>query len=120
MLLAKLQRTAIAGRKQFVLAVLATIPHRADRVDHVLRRESVAQGDLGIAGRAASKRAAFGKQLRPGGAMDCTVDATTAKQRRVSRVDDGVNAQRGDVSDKNFKPRRTDLARGQGFDRRCG
>jgi hypothetical protein len=50
--------------------------------------------------------AAFGEQLRPGGAMDRTVDAASAKQRTIRGVDDGVNAQAGNVGDDDFKPRR--------------
>jgi hypothetical protein len=40
-----------------------------------------------------------------------TIDATPAKERRVRRVDDGVNAQRGDVGNDDFEPRLADLAR---------
>jgi hypothetical protein len=50
--------------------------------------------------------AAFREQLRPGGAMDRTVDAASAKQRTIRGVDDGVNAQAGNVGDDDFKPRR--------------
>ena len=58
------------------------------------------------------QRAAFGKKLRPGRAMDRAVDATTPEQRRVGGVDDGVNAQARDVGDNDFQPRRADPARG--------
>jgi len=43
--------------------------------------------------------------------MDRTIDAATAEQRRIRRVDDGVNAQRGDVGNNDFQPRLADLAR---------
>ena len=59
------------------------------------------------------ERAAFGQQLRPGRTMDRAVDATTAKQRGVGSVDDGIDAQAGDVGDDDFQPRRTELARRQ-------
>jgi hypothetical protein len=58
------------------------------------------------------ERAAFGKKLRSGRAMNRAVDATTAEQRRVRGVDDGVNAQARDVGDDDFQPRCADLARG--------
>jgi hypothetical protein len=44
------------------------------------RRKTIALGDLGVAGGAAVKGTAFGQQLRPGRAMDCTIDATAAQQ----------------------------------------
>jgi hypothetical protein len=56
------------------------------------RRKPVAMGDLGVAGLAATKRAAFGEQPWPGCAMDCAIDPAAAEQRGVRRVDDGVNA----------------------------
>ncbi|MEH2544563.1 hypothetical protein V1283_001208 [Bradyrhizobium sp. AZCC 2262] len=43
--------------------------------------------------------------------MDRTIDAATAEQRRIRRVDDGINAQRGDVGNNDFQPRLADLAR---------
>jgi hypothetical protein len=56
------------------------------------RRQLVAFGDLGAAGLAATKRAAFGEQLRSRGAMDRAIDAAAAEQRGIRSVDDGVNA----------------------------
>src|SRR5205809_498820 len=77
----------------------------------MLGRQAVATGDLGIAGFAAAQRAAFGQQLGPGSIMDRAINAAPAKERRIRRVDDGVNAQRGDVGNNDFQPRRADLAR---------
>jgi hypothetical protein len=48
------------------------------------------------------ERAAFGKKFGPGRAMDRPIDAATAEQRRVRRVDDSVNAQACDVGDDNL------------------
>jgi hypothetical protein len=42
--------------------------------------------------------------------MDRAVDAAATEQRRIRGVDDGVNAQRRDVGDDDFQPRRADLA----------
>jgi hypothetical protein len=56
------------------------------------RGKPVAFGDLGIADRTASKRAAFGEQPSSGGAMDCAIDPAAALQRTIGGVDDGVNA----------------------------
>ena len=43
--------------------------------------------------------------------MDCAIDAAPAKERRIRRVDDGVNAQRRNVGNNEFQPRPADLAR---------
>ena len=75
------------------------------------RRESITFGNLGVAGLAAVQRPAFGQQLWPGCIMDRAIDAAPAEQRRIRGVDDGVNAQRGDVGNDDFQPRLTDLAR---------
>src|SRR4051794_33236593 len=56
------------------------------------------------------QRAALGEKLRPRGAMNRAIDAAAAEQRRVSGVDDGVNAQARDIGDDDFEPRVADLA----------
>src|SRR5215831_5031784 len=78
MLLAKLQRTAIAGRKQILLAELAAIPHRPNGVDHVFRRKPISPGDLGVTGLAAVEHAALGHKLGSGGAMNRAINPTPA------------------------------------------
>ena len=45
--------------------------------------------------------------------MDGAVHAATAKQGGVRSVDDGVNAQGGDVGNNDFKPRLAELARAE-------
>ena len=75
----KLERGAIAGGQQFVLALAASAPDRPDRMDHMPGRQPIAAGDLGAAGLAAAKRTAFGQQFRPGGTMDGAVDAAAAE-----------------------------------------
>ena len=82
-------------------------------MNHMPRRQTISPGDFGAAGLATVERAAFVEQFGPGRAMDRTIDAATAEQRRIRGVDDGVNAQRRDVRDDDFQPRRADLARGQ-------
>lgn len=56
--------------------------------------------------------AAFGKQFGTGSPMDRAIDAAPAEQRRIRGVDDGVNAQTGDIGNNNFQPRLADQARG--------
>ncbi len=69
----------------------------------------VAAGYLGRTGIAAAKAPAFGKQLRPGGAVDGAVNATAAEQRFVRRIDDGVDRKRRDVGDADLEPGRPDF-----------
>ena len=96
----EIERGAIAGGEQRILVRSAALPHRADRVDDVLRRQPVAARDLRRAGLAAAERAAFGEQLRPGRAMDRAVDAAAAEQRAVRGVHDRVDGERRDVGDE--------------------
>jgi hypothetical protein len=109
---AEFDRSDIAGRQRLIFALVSTVPHRTDGMDHMPRRQTITLGDFRAAGLAAMERAAFGQQIRPGGAMDRAIDAATAEQRRVRGVDDGVNAQRRNVGDDDFQPRRIDLAGG--------
>src|SRR5262245_14843671 len=108
------ERRAITGRQQIVLALVSAAPHRADRVDDVLGFEAIAARDLGGAGIAAAERAAFGEQVRPGGAMDGAVDAAAAEQRPVGGVDDGPHIERGDVRNADLEPRRSDFGGEEG------
>ena len=88
---------AIAARQKLILVRLAAAPHRADGVDHMLGRQAIGFGDARLAGRTAAELAAFGEQLRPGGAMDRAIDPAAAEERRIRRVDDRVERERGDV-----------------------
>jgi hypothetical protein len=108
---AKLDRAAIARGELLILPTITTVPDRSDGMDHMPHRKEISLGDLGVAGFAAAQLAAFGQQPRPGCIMDRTIDAAPAEQRRICRVDDGVNAQRGDVGNNDFQPGVADLAR---------
>ena len=77
--------------------------------------QPIAPGDLGVAGIAAMECAALREQFRPRRAMDRAIDAAPTEERRIRRVDDGVNAQCGDVGNDDFQPRSADKARRQGL-----
>ena len=111
--MAEFDGAGVAGGKRVVFTLAAAAPDRTDRMDHMPRRQPITPGDFGIAGFAAVERAAFGQQLGPGSIMDRAINAAPAKERRIGRVDDGVNAQCRDVSDNDFEPRGADKARGQ-------
>jgi hypothetical protein len=51
---------SIAGRQRGVFAPVPAVPDRTDGMNHMPRRQPISQGDFGVAGRAATKRAAFG------------------------------------------------------------
>jgi hypothetical protein len=110
---AQFDGAAVARSKLRVLVARTTVPDGADSMDYMPRGKQITFGDFGAAGLAAMERAAFGQQFGPGRAMDRTIDAAAAEQRRVGGVDDGVNAQRRDIGDNDFQPRRADLADGQ-------
>jgi hypothetical protein len=111
--LAEFDRADVARRQRLIFALASAVPHGSDGMNDMPRRQAVAFGDFGAAGLAAIERAAFGQQFGSRRAMDRTIDAATAEQRRVGGVDDGVNAQRRDIGDNDFQPRRADLANGQ-------
>jgi len=111
--LADFNRSGVAGSQEFVLTPVSGTPHRTDGMDHMPRRQSIRVGDFGATGFAAAERAAFGQQLGSSCTVDRAIDTPSAKQGGVRRVDDGINAQRRDVGDDDFQPRRTDLARRQ-------
>jgi hypothetical protein len=75
----------------------ATAPHRPDRVDHGLRRQPIALGDLRLADAATTEQAARIEQLRARSAMDRPIHATAAEQRSIGGVDDGVHGEGGDI-----------------------
>ena len=110
--LTEFKDAAIAGGEKFIHAAAATVPHRPDGMDHMPRRQQVSARDLGVTGRTAVQRAAFGKQFGAGPAMNSAIDAAPAEQGRIRGVDDGVNAQCRDVGNDDFQPRLADLARG--------
>ena len=107
----KLDTATIARGEQRVLVAGTAVPDRSDGVDHMSRREPITFGDLGVAGLAAVQRPTFDQQLGSRRSMNRAIDAAPAKEGRIRGVDDGVNAQRGDVGNDDFEPRLADLAR---------
>ncbi len=110
--LAKLTGAPITGRQRFIFALVFAMPDRTHGMNHMPRRQPITPGDFGVAGCAAMEGAAFRQQFGPGRTMDRAIHATAAEQRRIRRVDDGVNAKCRDIGDGNFQPRRADLASG--------
>jgi hypothetical protein len=90
--MAQLDGAAIAGGQQRILAMASAVPDRANGMNHMPRGHTVTTCDFGAAGFAPTERAAFGKELGTGRAMDRAVDAAAAEERGIRGVDDGVNA----------------------------
>lgn len=67
-------------------------------------RQPVTLGQLCIAGLAAIEHATFEFELRPGGAVNGSVDPAATEQRGVGCVDDGIDSQLGDVAGVNADP----------------
>ena len=78
--------------------LLAAVPDRPDRVDHVAGRQPARGRRLGIAHAAPAEQPALLEDRRAAGAVDRAVHAATAEQRAVGRVDDGVHLDRRDVA----------------------
>jgi len=92
------ETTPITTREQFILAVLAVVPDRADGVNDPSGREFVAFGDFGLARDAAAECAAFRQQFRPGRPMDGAIHAAAAQQGRVGRIHNRLHAPLRDVT----------------------
>jgi len=109
--MAQLDGAAIAGSQQRILTMASAVPDGANGVNHMPRGQTVSFGNFSVAGFTPMQHAAFHHELRTSRAMDRAVDATSAEQRAIRGVDNGVNAQGRDVGDDNFKPGLADLAR---------
>jgi hypothetical protein len=101
---------AIARRQQFVLAVIAAAPHRANSVNHMLCRKPIAGRDLRLTGHASAEFFTFRTQLGTGCAMDCTINTAAAEQCAVRRVDDCIERKRRYVGYADFEPGGADFS----------
>ena len=72
------KRRPVAGGELLTLSVRAAAPLRADRVDDIPARQSIALRELRVPSRAAAERFALCQQLRTGGAVDAAVHPTAA------------------------------------------
>lgn len=61
----KIERGAVAGCQQFILARAAAVPYRPNGMDHMLRKQPVATRDLRAAGLTAAERAALASNSGP-------------------------------------------------------
>ncbi len=105
----EVERGPITARQQRFLVLAASTPHGPDRMNDVPGLEPIATGDLGIAGIATTERFALGQQFRPGSAMNRTIDATTAEQRAIGGIHDGIDVERRNVCYDNLENCRPNL-----------
>lgn len=79
------------------------MPDGAYGVEDEARGEVEAGGDFGVAGVAAVEFTAGCEEFRAGGAVDGSVDSSSAEQRMVGGVDDCVYGELGDVAAVEFE-----------------
>ena len=85
------QALPVAGQQLFFFAALAADPDRPYGMNHIFRRQLVAEGYLGIACAAAFQGPARRCQRNAAGLMDGPVDgAAQPQQAGAGRIDDGV------------------------------
>ena len=72
-------------------------------MDDVTRGKTMALGELGFPGFASVEGSAFLQKLRSRRSMNGPVHATSAEQRLVGRVHDGVHFQFREVVHSNFQ-----------------
>src|SRR5262249_33206968 len=84
-------RVTITSGQQFILALFSIAPDRTNRVNDPRSRETVTLGYLCLPCGTTSQPAALRQKFRTGGATDSAIHATTAQQRGVGGVDDGVH-----------------------------
>ena len=80
MLPRNLKAGSIATRQQFPLTLVSPVPHRPDSMDHKSRRKPIALRKLRLPSLATAQQAALAHKFRPGSAMDCPVNPSTAQQ----------------------------------------
>ncbi len=96
----QLQAPPVRAGQQFGLAAPATVPNRADGVNHVFRRQLAGRGDDGRAGGATLGVAAIRvlHDLWPPAAVDRPVYAAAARQAAIRRVHDRIHRLLRDVA----------------------
>jgi hypothetical protein len=73
------------------------LPNRADRVDDVSRCKAVSPSELCLPSLASAQQAALVDKVGACGTVDCSIDASATKQRRVRGIDDRIDRKRCDV-----------------------
>jgi hypothetical protein len=94
----KFETTPVAVGEEIVFAAIAPVPDGTDCVEDPLGGKFEAGGSFRVSGRTAVKFAAGGEEVRASGTMDGAVNTTTAKQRSVGCIHDGVDLLVRDVS----------------------
>jgi hypothetical protein len=99
-----LQDIAVARSKQLTLAISATSPNRAHRVDYEPCRKVEARRNTSLSGRASDSRSNLGdpatrlEEIWACGVVDCPVDTTPGEKPLVRRVDDRIHLDSGDIA----------------------
>src|SRR6185437_8953316 len=99
----KLHAAAVAASQQIGFAMRAAAPDRPNGVEDPLCGKIEPRGGLCRAGGAAPQLLAGPKEVFAGGPVNCAIDAASAEQGGVCRVDDGIDFELCDVSANHFE-----------------
>ena len=88
---------AVARGEQRGFIAVAAVPHRANGMNHVFRRQFIAARDFGLTGAATFECSTLCQQSGACCTVDRTVDTAAAEQRGAGGVDDGVHVERDDI-----------------------
>jgi hypothetical protein len=92
------QASSIAAGQQIRFFIIPTLPDWPNGMDDVLSRQLVATGKTSFPGRTAAQCPALVEKFWSGSVVDRSIYSSAAEQRRISRIDDGIHSQLGDIS----------------------
>ena len=76
-------------------------PDRANRVNHEPSGQTISASNFSFPGLTTAERSTFGKQFRPGSAVNRAIDSATAEQRRICGIHNSVDFELRDVATDN-------------------
>jgi hypothetical protein len=91
------KKVPVAASQLIVLAVISALPNGPYGMNDPSCRKPVAFGDASLARLAATYASAFFQKLWARSAVDGAIYTTTAQERAVCSVDDGVDLERGNI-----------------------
>ena len=77
-------------------------PNRANCVNDKTRRQPKSASNFRFTGLATAERPAFCEQLRPGRAMNRTINSSATEERHIRRVHDRIHFELRDVAPDNI------------------
>jgi hypothetical protein len=78
--------------------VFSSFPNRTNCVNHKARGQMISASNFRFAGSTTAESPAFSEQLGPSGAMNCAIDSSATKERRVRSVYDRIYIEFRDIA----------------------